>query len=167
MKKSGVLGKVVGYQMRRANLHFIDVASRALAPYEITPLQWAALARIEANPGCNQSELGAALAINRSGAAKIVMRLVALGLVDRLPTSDPRAYALQITPVGRDVLAKASAAIRASERKLLQVLDEEEQSELSRLLLKLGQAPGEGDSDRCERSTRRHNGQSGKSRKTP
>ena len=142
MKRSGVLGKVVGYQMRRANLHFIEAASRALARFELTPLQWSALARIEANPGCNQSELGVALAINRSGAAKVVARLVALELIDRRPKCDPRAYALKIRPAGRDVLAKGGAAIRQSEQVILQVLDEAERRELSRLLLKLAEPSG-------------------------
>lgn len=153
MKKSSILGRVIGYQMRRANLHFIDAASHALAPHDITPLQWSALARIEANPGCNQSELGAVLAINRSGAAKVVTRLVELGFAARRSTSDPRAYALRITPAGQEALTKGGEAIRDSEKKLLGVLDEGERKELSRILQKL---------DRHARKDPRGHGNTGK-----
>ena len=165
MKTSGVLGRVVGYQMRRANLHFIEAASCALARYEITPLQWCALARIEANPGCNQSDLGVALAINRSGAAKVVARLVALDLLERRPTCDPRAYALEITPEGRDVLAEGGAAIHDSEQEILQVLDEAEQRELSRLLLKLAQPAGSARAGCAEPAMPRQSGTAGQRRK--
>src|ERR671912_743944 len=77
----------------------------AEAGYELTPVQYAALAAIWTNPGVDQATLAGLIAYDRTTITGVVDRLVQKGLLVRNPSSrDRRARELQITNEGQQTL---------------------------------------------------------------
>lgn len=121
-----VLRGFIGYRMKRAfNVLQADL-HRVLKPYNLRMVSYSALALIVENPGARQSELADALAIERPNLVVLLDGLEEAGLIrrEKVP-QDRRAYALMPTPKGSAVAARASAAIRADEARLLQGVDAE------------------------------------------
>ncbi len=107
------------------------------AGYDLTPVQYAALAAISANPGIDQVTLAGLIAYDRTTITGVVDRLVQKGLVERNESSrDRRARELKVTPAGRKTLAGITPAVEAAQRTLLRGLTLTEAKELMRLLQK-------------------------------
>src|SRR5256885_11942265 len=62
----GPLPELIGYVLRRAQLGVFQDFFSTFAPFDISPAQFALLTVIERNPGLTQSQVAAALAINRT-----------------------------------------------------------------------------------------------------
>lgn len=87
--------------------------------------------------GQPQHALGSALALTQSGTARLVNRLTNEGLVARRAGPDRRTVALHATSDGKRV-AQAALDVRLEQlSKSLDVLDEEEQTQLVHLIEKL------------------------------
>src|SRR6266566_505356 len=68
------------------------------AGYDLTPVQYAALATIRAHPGIDQATLAGLIAYDRTTITGVVDRLMQKGLLVRKASrTDRRAHALQIT----------------------------------------------------------------------
>jgi DNA-binding MarR family transcriptional regulator len=107
------------------------------AGFDLTPVQYAALAAIRANPGVDQVTLAGLIAYDRTTITGVVDRLVQKGLLVRRASSrDRRARELQITDEGRRTLRGITPAIEAAQRMMLRGLTEKEAAELMRLLRK-------------------------------
>lgn len=107
------------------------------AGYDLTPVQYAALAAVETNPGLDQVTLAGLIAYDRTTIGGVVDRLVRKGLVARhVSGKDRRARELAITAEGRDVLEKVTPAVEAAQAMMLKGLDAGEADELLRLLRK-------------------------------
>jgi len=107
------------------------------AGFDLTPVQYAALATIKANPGLDQVTLAGLIAYDRTTITGVVDRLVQKGLVARHESSrDRRARELKITDAGRRTLRSVTPAVEAAQRILLRGLTEKEAKELVRLLQK-------------------------------
>jgi DNA-binding MarR family transcriptional regulator len=107
------------------------------AGYDLTPVQYAALAAINANSGIDQITLAGLIAYDRTTITGVIDRLVQKGLVLRETSSrDRRARELKITDEGRKVLRKITPAVEAAQRTMLRGLTEKEAAELMRLLRK-------------------------------
>lgn len=105
--------------------------------YDLTPVQYAALAAVSANPGIDQVTLAGLIAFDRTTITGVVDRLVQKGLVARHESSrDRRARELKITEVGRRTLRGITPAVEAAQRIMLRGLSEKEAKELVRLLQK-------------------------------
>ena len=75
------------------------------AGYDLTPVQYAAIAAISANPGIDQVTLAGLIAYDRTTITGVVDRLVQKGLVARQESSrDRRARELKVTHAGRKTL---------------------------------------------------------------
>src|SRR5579883_1639165 len=75
------------------------------AGYDLTPVQYAALAAVAGNAGIDQVTLAGLIAYDRTTITGVVDRLVQKGLVARSESSrDRRARALTITEAGRRTL---------------------------------------------------------------
>ena len=108
------------------------------AGYDLTPVQYAALATIRANPGIDQATLAGLIAFDRTTIGGVVDRLVQKGLLVRNPSSkDRRARELQITDEGRQILCGIEPAVEAAQRTMLRGLTAPEAEELMRLLRKV------------------------------
>ena len=107
------------------------------AGFDVTPVQYAALAAIRANPGIDQVTLAGLIAYDRTTITGVVDRLVQKGLLVRNASSrDRRARELQITDAGRRTLRAITPAVEAAQRTMLRGLTEKEGEALMRLLRK-------------------------------
>jgi len=106
--------------------------------YDLTPVQYAALAAVSGNPRIDQVTLAGLIAYDRTTITGVVDRLVQKGLVARLESSrDRRARELKITDTGRRTLRGVAPAVEAAQRVILRGLTEKETKELVRLLQKV------------------------------
>lgn len=118
------LRNFIGYHMKRAfNVVQSDLA-QTLKPFDLRMLTYTALVLIVDNPGMRQSQLADAMDIERPNLVVIIDELERREIIirDRVPT-DRRAYALKATLAGRQLYAKAVAAVTEHEEKLLAELD--------------------------------------------
>jgi DNA-binding MarR family transcriptional regulator len=107
------------------------------AGFDLTPVQFAALSAIEANPGLDQATLAGLIAYDRTTIGGVVDRLVQKGLAERNASStDRRARVLQITDQGRDTLERIDPAVDAAQHMLVRGLTEDEAETLMHLLRK-------------------------------
>ena len=107
------------------------------AGYDLTPVQYAALAAITGNPGIDQVTLAGLIAYDRTTITGVVDRLVQKGLVERNESSrDRRARELKVTPAGRKTLSGITPAVEAAQRTMVRGLTQKEAKELARLLRK-------------------------------
>jgi MarR family transcriptional regulator, temperature-dependent positive regulator of motility len=105
--------------------------------YDLTPVQYAALAAVNANPGIDQVTLAGLIAYDRTTITGVVDRLVQKGLVARHENSrDRRARELRVTDTGRQTLRGITPAVERAQRIILRGLTEKEARELVRLLQK-------------------------------
>jgi len=139
----GVLDELIGYALRRAQIRIYQDFLDALAPWGVTPPRFSAMTLICHNGGMKLTELARAMGIARSGAVEVVNSLEKLGYVDRTASvSDKRAHALALTPKGQKALEQITEIIRQHDARISSTLSAKEQSELLRLLDKLGRSSG-------------------------
>lgn len=132
-----VLGELVGYALRRAQLVVYDDFLATLGA-SLTPQRFAALVLVGANPGLSQTALGELLEIARSGSMVLVDWLEAEGLVERRPRrEDRRSYGLHLTARGQASLDAWKRAAMEHDLRVTAALDETERAELHRLLRKM------------------------------
>jgi MarR family transcriptional regulator, temperature-dependent positive regulator of motility len=107
------------------------------AGFDLTPVQYAALATIKANPGLDQVTLAGLIAYDRTTITGVVDRLVQKDLIERRASSrDRRARELEITDEGRRTLRKITPAVESAQQVMLRGLSAKEGEDLMRLLRK-------------------------------
>ncbi len=107
------------------------------AGYDLTPVQYAALATIRAHPGIDQATLAGLIAYDRTTITGVVDRLMQKGLAVRQASStDRRARALQVTDEGRRILRGIEPAVATAQQIMLRGLTTGEAEEFLRLLRK-------------------------------
>jgi len=129
------LRRFIGYNMKRAfNVVQADLAD-TLKRFDLRMVTYSALVLIVDNPGLSQSQLAAAMDIERPNLVVIVDELEQRGLItrERVPT-DRRLYALKATITGRRLCEKALAANAANEARLFAGLEENQRAVLHEAL---------------------------------
>lgn len=107
------------------------------AGYDITPVQYAALAAINANAGIDQVTLAGLIAYDRTTITGVIDRLVQKGFAARHESRrDRRARELKITEEGQRTLRAVTPAVKVAQRVLLRGLTAKDAKELVRLLQK-------------------------------
>jgi DNA-binding MarR family transcriptional regulator len=115
----------------------VFLAEVEAAGYDLTPVQFAALATVEANPAVDQATLAGLIAFDRATITGVVDRLVAKGLITRQESArDRRARELTVTAAGRRTLRAIAPAVESAQRTMLRGLSRSEGEELLRLLRK-------------------------------
>jgi DNA-binding MarR family transcriptional regulator len=105
--------------------------------FDLTPVQYAALATINGNPAIDQITLAGQIAYDRTTITGVVDRLEQKGLVVRQTSSrDRRARELRITDEGRNTLRKITPAVESAQQIMVRGLTGKEVDELMRLLRK-------------------------------
>lgn len=105
--------------------------------YDLTPVQYAALAKVETYPGIDQATLAGLIAYDRTTITGVVDRLVQKGLLSReVSDKDRRARVLKVTDEGLKVLHQVTPAVEAGQAIMLQGLNKKEAAEFLRLLQK-------------------------------
>jgi DNA-binding MarR family transcriptional regulator len=115
----GPLEGLIGYALRRAQLAVFDEVIRDFAELDLRPAQYSVLVLVGSRPGLKQSEVAAALGIQRANFVALLDRLEKRGLARRAPApNDRRCHALHLTAEGERVLARAGARVAAIEARL-------------------------------------------------
>jgi DNA-binding MarR family transcriptional regulator len=134
----GRLGGLLGYVLRSAQVRVFQDFAASLDDLGLTPGQLGALLLIEANSGLSQTELGAALGIDRSSVVPLIDKLQARNLVRRLvKASDRRAHALELAEDGVALLRRLAPRLEAHERRIAADLSAAERKTLMELLVRV------------------------------
>ncbi len=135
-----MLPKLIGYNLRRAQVAVFQDFAATVGKLDITPGQAGVLMIVEANPGLKQTELAGALRIDRSTVVAVIDRLEGRGLLRRAPApGDRRSYALRLSAKGGRLLGRLGALIAQHERKIARNLSAAEKATLVRLLGRLAE----------------------------
>lgn len=138
----GTLPNHVGYLLRLAQLRVWEDFYGRLGETGVSPALFSALMLVQRNPGIQQSRLGEALGVARSGAMTMTDRLERLGLVERrADPHDRRAYGLFLTAGGECRMAEFVARVQQHDMLINKVLSPDEHRTLMQLLHKFVAAP--------------------------
>jgi DNA-binding MarR family transcriptional regulator len=119
-------------------------AAEALAEFGLTPKGFGALTVLEAEGPLPQGGLARRQGIDRTTMVAVVDELERLGAVRRTRDErDRRAYALEVTPAGRRLLARARAVEAAVEDEFLAPLPAAERRRLKDALRALVEGAGD------------------------
>jgi DNA-binding MarR family transcriptional regulator len=134
------LNDIVGYRLDMARCAALRSVHRLLAFTGFRPADTTALLTIRDRPGCDQTELGRALAGNRSVGMKVASRLEERGLLVRGPGRNRRSKGLYLTAEGEATLARLLDRHAVAEERLTAGLEPGERETLLILLAKIEQA---------------------------
>ena len=132
-----VLDKQVGFILRQVYQRHAALFAEHFGD-DVTPMQWAAIAKLAETGACSQNLLGRLTAMDVATIKGVVERLGRRGLIVTRPDpTDRRRLVVSLSPAGSDIFARrATTAARISEETLAP-LSERERDTLLRLLLRL------------------------------
>ena len=131
------LDKQIGFLLRKANQRHTSIFANIMAG-DITPMQFAAMAKLSELGEVTQNRLGRMVAIDAATIKGVVDRLTARGLVStKSDPSDRRRIVVSLTREGMALLADTVPAALAITEETLSPLNADERKALTRLLLKL------------------------------
>lgn len=134
-----VLDEHVGHILRRAQQRHTMIFSERM-PGDITPTQFAALARLDQWGPCSQNHLGRLAAIDVATIKGVIDRLRERGLVTtRQDLADRRRSVLELTEEGRSFLATAYVAAHKVTEQTLETLSAREREQFLKLLSRISQ----------------------------
>lgn len=133
------LNEMPGHLARRFQQIAVGIfhAEVEAAGYDLTPVQYAALAMVRSRPGLDQATLAGLIAYDRTTITGVVDRLAQKGLLLRLASSrDRRAHALSVTAAGQKVLRGIEPAVQSAQHIMLSGLTPSEAEQFLQLLQK-------------------------------
>jgi len=108
------------------------------AAEQVTPIQWGILTIVKSRPGAGQVELADELGLDRSNVANVVDRLTRRGVLKQTVSKlDRRKRSIAITPKGIALMTRFQPKAERAQRRLLEVLSEEERQQFMSLLSRL------------------------------
>ncbi|MCH2095672.1 MAG: MarR family transcriptional regulator [Rhodobacteraceae bacterium] len=126
----------VGFNLRRANQRHVAIFSQYVQ--DLTPTQFAALARLQERGALSQNRLGRLTAMDSATIKGVVGRLKDKGLVETHPDqSDQRLRLISLTPQGRRCFETAADQALHARRETLEPLTQAERAIFEDLLSKL------------------------------
>jgi DNA-binding MarR family transcriptional regulator len=135
----GPLTDYLGYALRRAHMTAVAGFLDSLREVELRPTQFAVLIIINENPGIRQTEVCAALGIQKANFVLLLNELERRGFaVRKTGVSDRRSSALHLTTEGVLVLERARELHASWEAQLAGRLGARGREQLLTLLRKLG-----------------------------
>ena len=130
------LSDQVGFNLRRANQRHVSIFARHVE--DLTPTQFAALARLYEKDAISQNLLGRLTAMDSATIKGVVERLNAKGLVSSsTDPNDRRLRRVELTKAGRKRFETALEHAMAAREETLDPLTEDEAALLEGLLAKL------------------------------
>jgi DNA-binding MarR family transcriptional regulator len=133
----GKMRGYLGYLLRRAQmLAYADFIAE-LEELQLSPGQFGVLTVIDTNPGLRQSQVSAALGIQKTNFVAVLNEFERRGIAERRAAGDRRSYALFLTAAGKALLRRARAAQARHEARLVEPLAARERAQLVDLLAKL------------------------------
>ncbi|SFT11916.1 DNA-binding transcriptional regulator, MarR family [Sulfitobacter marinus] len=135
---NSALPDFTGYLIKRSWVTIQRDLRDVLLGFDLSQRSMSVLSVVIGNPDINQSDVAAALSIERSGMVVIVDELEGLDLIRRTrAATDRRAYALRATLKGHQLHERVRAAIIAHEDRIFANISPAERASLHTILLKL------------------------------
>jgi MarR family transcriptional regulator, lower aerobic nicotinate degradation pathway regulator len=127
-----------GFLVRRLHQIHVAIFLKECAKEQVTPIQWGILTIVQAQPGVGHAEIADELGLDRSNVANVLDRLARRQLLKQTASrTDKRRKSVSITPKGRAVLAAFKPNAQRAQRKLLELLSEEERRVFMKMLTRL------------------------------
>lgn len=135
------LENLVGYRLRRAEVHMRQLVIKALADWDIRPPEYSVLALIAGNALVTQADLGHALNIKRPNMVTLVEKLERRGLVKReVHARDRRNHILTLTEKGEAQLADIDGMLHDMDKQWTACWGDKERRQVADLLQRLYQS---------------------------
>jgi DNA-binding MarR family transcriptional regulator len=126
----------IGFILRKAHQRHVAIFAAHMS--DLTPPQFAALAKLADVGETSQNQLGALIAMDAATIKGVIDRLKARGLVDLTRhEGDKRRLMVNLTATGRDAIAALVPLAKQITAETLAPLTEREATTLARLLGKL------------------------------
>lgn len=138
MPKSFDFRHAPGHLIRRAHQLAVAVFMEETAEFGVTPVQFAILNALIADPGEDQVTLAGKVAFDAATFGSVIGRLEAKGWVRREPDAqDRRRKLLWVTPEGEAAAQAMRRAVAKTQARILAPLEPGERDQLVQLLDKL------------------------------
>jgi DNA-binding MarR family transcriptional regulator len=136
----GLLTDLTGFSVKLVWILSRSLLAREFEVSDITPYRFSILEVIGRNPGLQQTQLAAALALTRPATTLAVDFWEKRGCVERRKIAgDRRSFGVYPTPHGERELARLRKSVRKADAALTAGLSEAETRDLQRLLRKIHQ----------------------------
>jgi DNA-binding MarR family transcriptional regulator len=133
-RPSYILDEQIGFILRQVWQRHATIFAREIG-INLTPTQWAALAKLTETGPCSQNLLGRLTAMDVATIKGVIDRLTARGLTETSPDpEDGRRLLVSLTRAGQQLAEKAAPNALAITRETLAPLDAKERETLMALL---------------------------------
>lgn len=138
MAKAFDFGHAPGHLIRRAHQLAVAIFMEEMNGFDVTPVQFAILNALIADPGEDQVTLAGKVAFDAATFGSVIGRLEAKGWVRREADAlDRRRKLLWITPQGEQAAQRMKRAVAKAQSRILGPLESSERQQLTNLLVKL------------------------------
>jgi len=132
-----VLDEQIGFILRQVSQRHAVIFARDIGA-DLTPTQWAALAKLAETGPCSQNQLGRLTAMDVATIKGVIDRLTARGLTETsADPEDGRRLRVSLTRAGQQLAEKVASNALAISRETLAPLDAREREVLVALLERL------------------------------
>lgn len=132
------LQRLIGYNLRRAEVQMRGEVARALAADDIRAVEYSILSLVTANREVTQKELGETLSVKRPNMVSLIERLEQRGLIVRaVMARDRRNQILSATDAARVLLARLDAKLDALEQQVFGPWSQRERELLAQMLRRI------------------------------
>ena len=132
-----ILDEQIGFILRQVWQRHATIFAREIG-INLTPTQWAALAKLTETGPCSQNQLGRLTAMDVATIKGVIDRLTARGLTETsADPEDGRRLLVSLTRAGQQMAEKAAPNALAISKETLAPLDAKERETLVALLSKL------------------------------
>ena len=136
-KPAYILDEQIGFILRQVWQRHAAIFSRDIG-INLTPTQWAALAKLNETGPCSQNQLGRLTAMDVATIKGVIDRLTGRGLTETsADPEDGRRLLVSLTRAGQQMVEKVAPNALAVTRETLAQLDAKERETLVALLSKL------------------------------
>jgi MarR family transcriptional regulator, lower aerobic nicotinate degradation pathway regulator len=137
LRPSYVLDEQIGFILRQVSQRHAMIFARDIGA-DLTPTQWAAMAKLAESGPCSQNQLGRLTAMDVATIKGVIDRLTARGLTETsADPADGRRLRVILTRAGQQLCEKVGSNALAVSRETLAPLDPREREMLVALLDKI------------------------------
>jgi DNA-binding MarR family transcriptional regulator len=137
LRASYILDEQIGFILRQVWQRHTTIFARDIG-INLTPTQWAAVAKLAEAGSCSQNQLGRLTAMDVATIKGVIDRLTARGLTETSPDpEDGRRLLVSLTRAGQQLAEKAAPNALAISKETLAPLDTKEREMLLALLNRL------------------------------
>ncbi|MDH4052722.1 MAG: MarR family transcriptional regulator [Rubrivivax sp.] len=132
------LATLPGHQIRRLQQIAVGLFMDEASAFDLTPVQFAALAGVANQPGIDQRTLARSIGFDTSTLGGVIDRLERRGLIGRhTAPEDRRVRRLVVTDAGTALLGQVMPAVRQVQHRILDPLSPSQQRRFMDLLNRL------------------------------